>query len=425
MVIAIVRRASAEGRSRRLGRAQALRIGPFLAPAEEVARSRPSLAGGAPWLYALPVSGERPMSGDGLGPGGAPTPTTSAVAPSAPAAPAPRASAPAEPGPPTFGRLESVQLRKYWQDEARDFTPWLAKDENLTLLGEAIGMSLELIATEQYVGPFRADIIARDEDIEVIIENQLDATDHKHLGQLMVYAANRGSGVIVWIARQITDEYRKVIDWLNEKTDVSFFALEVELWRIGNSPVAPKFNIVSKPNAVARAVRESASREVSETAQLQLEFWNGLLEAMSQRDSSFNPPRVAAQHWCNLRIGTSRGHVGLTALRNGRVSCELYMGGRRQQRCSPSSNRSVPPSKRSSGYKAGLTGSRSPIRRPAASRSTRRPVASTTASNGRSRSRGCSTGPRSSEAFSRNESRASSCRTLSALRSKRRQRRPQ
>ena len=160
-----------------------------------------------------------------------------------------------------------------------------------------------------------------------IVENQLDATDHKHLGQLMVYAANRGSGVIVWIARQITDEYRKVIDWLNEKTDVSFFALEVELWRIGDSPVAPKFNVVSKPNAVARAVRESVSGEVSETAQVQLEFWTGLVDAMSQRDSSFNTPQPAPRHWCDLRLGTSRGHVGLTALRNGRLSCELYMGG--------------------------------------------------------------------------------------------------
>ncbi len=101
---------------------------------------------------------------------------------------------PAEVQPPRFGRLEPVQLRKYWKDEARDFTPWLAREENLTLLGDAVGMSLELVAVEQYVGPFRADIIAKDDDVEVIVENQLDATDHKHLGQLLVYAANRGSG---------------------------------------------------------------------------------------------------------------------------------------------------------------------------------------------------------------------------------------
>ena len=228
----------------------------------------------------------------------------------------------AETAPPVFGRLEAVQLRKYWRDEARDFTPWLAREDNLTLLGEAIGMNLELVAVEQYVGPFRADIIAKAEDVEVIVENQLDGTDHKHLGQLMVYAANRGAGVIVWIARQVTDEYRKVIDWLNEKTDVRFFALEVELWRIGSSPVAPKLNVVCEPNEFVRA----AGGEVSETAQLQLEFWTGLVETLTERDSSFSLPKPGARHWCDLRIGSSRGHIGLTALRSGRLSCEFYLG---------------------------------------------------------------------------------------------------
>jgi hypothetical protein len=264
-----------------------------------------------------PDAGTQQLNGEGSEP-------ASDGATAAPATPAPRALSP-EPEAPRFGRLETVPLRKYWRDEARDFTPWLAREENLTLVGEAIGMSLELVATEQYIGPFRADIIARDEDIEVIIENQLDATDHRHLGQLIVYAANRGAGVIVWVARQVTDEYRKVIDWLNEKTDVSFFALEVELWRIGSSPVAPKFNVVCEPNEFARAVR-STGGDVGETAQLQLEFWTGLVEVMSERDSSFNLPKIGTHHWCDLRIGTSRGHVGLTALRNGRLSCELYLG---------------------------------------------------------------------------------------------------
>lgn len=226
---------------------------------------------------------------------------------------------------PRFGRLESVPLRNYWRDEARDFTPWLAREENLTLLGEAIGMNLEVVAVEQYIGPFRADIIAKDEEVEVIIENQLEATDHKHLGQLLVYAANRNAGVIVWVARQVSDEYRKVIDWLNEQTNVSFFALEVELWRIGDSPVAPKFNVVCEPNEFVRAVR-STGGEVSGTEQMQLEFWTGLTELMAERDSSFNVPKIGARHWCDLRIGTSRGHISLTALRNGRLSCELYLG---------------------------------------------------------------------------------------------------
>lgn len=256
-------------------------------------------------------------------PNGAPASVLEGSAPAPAALPAPPPAA--APAPPTFGRLEAVALRKYFPDEAQHFTPWLAKEDNLTLLAETIGMNLELVAVEQYVGPFRADIIARDEDVEVIIENQLDATDHKHLGQLMVYAANRGAGVIVWVARQVTDEYRKVIDWLNEKTDVSFFALEVELWRIGESPVAPKFNIVCEPNEFVRATR-STGGELSSTAQLQLEYWTGFVDYMSEHGSTFNPPKIGGRHWCDLRIGTSRGHIGLTALRNGRLSCEFYSG---------------------------------------------------------------------------------------------------
>lgn len=236
-----------------------------------------------------------------------PAAATPGLAEGARSATAVPAAVPAEA--PRFGRLEAVALRKYFPDEAQHFTPWLSKEENLTLLAETIGMNLELVAVEQYVGPFRADIIARDEDVEVIIENQLDVTDHKHLRQLMVYAANRGAGVIVWVARQVTDEYRKVIDWLNEKTDVSFFALEVEHWRIGASPVAPKFNIVCEPNEFVRAAR-STGGELSSTAQLQLEYWTGFVEYMSEQNATFNPPKAGAHHWCDLRIGTSRGHIG-------------------------------------------------------------------------------------------------------------------
>jgi hypothetical protein len=127
----------------------------------------------------------------------------------------------------TFGRLEPAKVRDYWVDEARDFTPWLAKEENLGLLADTLGISLELVGTEQRVGPFKADIVAKDGEDTVIIENQLDPTDHKHLGQLLVYAAGRNAATVVWIAKQVTDEYRKVIDWLNEQTNVNFWALEI------------------------------------------------------------------------------------------------------------------------------------------------------------------------------------------------------
>jgi hypothetical protein len=122
-----------------------------------------------------------------------------------------------------LGRLEVVKIREYWKDESQDFTPWLAREENLELLGDTVGLNLELVGTEQRVGPFKADIVATDGEDRVIVENQLDATDHRHLGQIMVYAAGQTAKTVVWVAKQVTDEYRKVFDWLNEETSTNFW----------------------------------------------------------------------------------------------------------------------------------------------------------------------------------------------------------
>jgi hypothetical protein len=164
-----------------------------------------------------------------------------------------------------LGRLEKVELRDIWKTEAQDFTPWLAGEENLALLSDTLGIDLELEAVEQNVGPFRADILCKDtlSDRWVLVENQLERTDHTHLGQLMTYAAGLDAVTIVWIASRVADEHRAAMDWLNEITDteVRFFALEVELWRIGESPAAPKFNVVSKPNDWSHAAQKTAAAE--------------------------------------------------------------------------------------------------------------------------------------------------------------------
>ncbi|MDP8909207.1 MAG: DUF4268 domain-containing protein, partial [Chloroflexota bacterium] len=232
-----------------------------------------------------------------------------------------------------FGRLEAVgRIRDFWADEARDFTPWLAQEDNLALLAETIGLSLELVGTEQRVGPFRADIVAADEQGLVVIENQLNATDHKHLGQLLVYAADRKAHTVVWVAKQVTDEYRKVIDWLNEQTNVRFWALEIELWRIGDSPVAPKFNVACEPNEIARVTAVAAaageSVELSDVRLLQIEFWEAL-SAYLDEHSSFSSRKARPQNWYPLGIGTARAYVACTVrIAEREVGCELYMPGR-------------------------------------------------------------------------------------------------
>ena len=138
-----------------------------------------------------------------------------------------------------LGRLERVELRDIWLSEASDFTPWLARKENLEILGQTLGMiDLELEAQERPVGPFRADILCKDIETNrwVLIENQLERTDHNHLGQLLTYASGLEAVTIVWIAARFTEEHRSTLDWLNRITDESFrfFGLEVEHWRIGD-----------------------------------------------------------------------------------------------------------------------------------------------------------------------------------------------
>jgi len=219
-----------------------------------------------------------------------------------------------------LSRLEKVQLRKYWQTEAGDFTPWLAQEENISLLGETIGVSLEVEAQEKEVGPFRADILCKDTTTDnwVLIENQLERTDHTHLGQLLTYAAGLNAVTIVWIAERFTDEHRAALDWLNEITDESFnfFALEVELWRIGDSPLAPKFNIISKPNDwtknISGAAKSMSNSALSETKLLQHDFWKEFCAFLDQSSSKLRTAKPQPQHWLNVALG--RGGARLVAI---------------------------------------------------------------------------------------------------------------
>lgn len=218
---------------------------------------------------------------------------------------------------PNLGRLIPVSPREAWHSEADDFTPWLAERENLTLLGKTIGIELELEAQEKSVGPFRADILCKDTATGdwVLIENQLERTDHTHLGQLITYAAGLRAVTIVWVATPFTEEHRAALDWMNDITDTrfNFFGLEVELWRIGDSPLAPKFNVVSKPNDWSKTVAEGASRpELTETQQLQLDFWTAFRNYASKHAVSITPIKPLPQGWMGLAVG--RTGFGLHAI---------------------------------------------------------------------------------------------------------------
>lgn len=231
-----------------------------------------------------------------------------------------------------LGRLERVDLRYIWESEATGFTPWLAREENLALLSEAIGLDLELEAQERNVGPFRADILCKEttDNQWVLIENQLEKTDHTHLGQLLTYAAGLQAVTIVWIAQRFTEEHRAALDWLNEITDdrFNFFGLEIELWKIGESPVAPKFNIISHPNDWSRTISQSARRieqAPTETKQQQMEFWQAFLSYAAEKELPFRLPKPNPQHWMDIGIGKGCKLCPILNTREKEIRVDFYI----------------------------------------------------------------------------------------------------
>ncbi len=234
-----------------------------------------------------------------------------------------------------LGKLAKVELREIWSSESSDFTPWLAREENLLILAETLGLELELEAQEKAVGPFRADILCKDigTNAWVLIENQLERTDHSHLGQLLTYASGLEAVTIVWIAARFTEEHRSTLDWLNRITDETFrfFGLEVELWRIGDSPAAPRFNVVSKPNnwnkLVTQAARAIDDAELTGTRSLQLAYWAAFGGVLLFKGGPLAKERKPQpQSWMGYSIGRTGFSLNAAMVRPRRqVRAELYI----------------------------------------------------------------------------------------------------
>ena len=233
-----------------------------------------------------------------------------------------------------LSKISKVDLRDCWSDEAKDFTPWLASEENIALLADTLGLNeLEVKGQEESVGPFRADILCVDPGTEklVLIENQLEKTDHKHLGQIMTYAAGLDAVTIIWIAESFTEEHRAAIDWLNRITDTefNFFGVEIELIKIGDSPAAPIFNVIAKPNGWSKDVKrsQSSSEGLSEGKAFNYEYWSAYIEYMKANPSELFRTRSASySHWMTIAIGKSGIHVDLLLdKRKQRATIQLWM----------------------------------------------------------------------------------------------------
>lgn len=161
-----------------------------------------------------------------------------------------------------LGKLKEIKdLRKVWPHEALDFTPWLAEEDNLALLADAVGLEITLDETESSVGDFNVDIYATETgtDKRIIIENQLEDTNHDHLGKLITYASGKSASSVIWVVKRAREEHRAAIEWLNNHTDedIAFFLVEIKLFRIDNSDIAVKFDVVEKPNDWAKEIKRN------------------------------------------------------------------------------------------------------------------------------------------------------------------------
>ncbi|HKR81979.1 MAG TPA: DUF4268 domain-containing protein [Candidatus Saccharimonadales bacterium] len=232
---------------------------------------------------------------------------------------------------PELARLTKLPLRTIWKHEAIHFTQWLALPENLELLSETIGIDLINAQTEVGVGQFNVDILAEDESgHKVVIENQLENTDHDHLGKLITYASGLQAEICIWVVARARQEHEQAINWLNENTTegANFFLIEVEAWKIGDSLPAPRFNIVAKPNDWAKTVKQSAgTNKITDLKLQQQAFWEQLREYGDQHGKLVRNWRKALpQHWYNIGVGSARAKLSATVnTRDSVVGMELYI----------------------------------------------------------------------------------------------------
>ena len=229
-----------------------------------------------------------------------------------------------------LGTLKEItDLRSIWPHEALNFTPWVA--ENVDLLADAVGLDITVDETEYSVGDFNVDIYASETgtDRKIIIENQLEDTDHDHLGKLITYASGKGADVVIWVVKHAREEHKAAVEWLNNHTDdkIGFFLCEIKLFQIGDSQIAPAFTVVERPNDWTKEIRKTAS--ANSTQQQRLEYWQAFNDyAFSDANFSriFNKRKPTTDHWMDFSIGSSACHIAVSQIQKRKaVDVELYI----------------------------------------------------------------------------------------------------
>lgn len=230
-----------------------------------------------------------------------------------------------------IGKLKEVDIRELWKHEQYDFSEWLSKKENIENLNEILGLTLVDISKETYVGAYRCDLFAKDETtgIKVIIENQLEVSNHDHLGKIITYASGLDAKVVVWIVKEAREEHRSAIEWLNNNTNsnVNFFLIEIHAYKIENSDPAPMFQVVEQPNDFIKNNKYTNRDESMNKSQSQrIEFWNKFNNVVIERGKPFNIRKATTDHWYNVAIGTSDAHIDITLVnKDSLIGVELYI----------------------------------------------------------------------------------------------------
>ncbi len=215
-----------------------------------------------------------------------------------------------------LGQMTEVDIRTIWTHEQYDFSRWLASEENIAVLGDMLNLSLTDIETEKFVGSYRCDIICKDEltGKNVLIENQLEDTNHEHLGKIITYASGLDASVIVWIVASAREEHASAVEWLNKHTDddVSFFLLEIHAYTIGDSNPAPMFKIIEQPNDFEKNVKAIVKKgNMNESQTKRLEFWTMFNDVVTKKGKPFNTHKPSTDHWYTVAVGSSRCYISI------------------------------------------------------------------------------------------------------------------
>lgn len=235
-----------------------------------------------------------------------------------------------------IGKLKEVDIRELWKHEQYDFSEWLSKKENIENLNEILGLTLIDISKETYVGSYRCDLFAKDETtgIKVIIENQLEVSNHDHLGKIITYASGLDAKVVVWIVKEAREEHRSALEWLNNNTNnnVNFFLIEIHAYKIGDSDPAPMFQVVEQPNDFIKNNKSTNRDESMSKSQAQrLEFWNLLNSTIAERGKPFNIRKATTDHWYSVAIGRSDVHIDITLVnKDSHIGVALYIPDNKQ-----------------------------------------------------------------------------------------------